>query len=181
MKVTFESFSGHDLVITPQSGGSIRAKFNVPWGKASISTASAEWSGLDSQAALRMADVDPQAIGAAFEGSGTFKFSEPRRFVIINRSTGRARPGVVPMTGTIDATIVGDDYRYDHDNAFPGFRFEGKMAGRIKRGAATLSTMSGPAHARVSDVAAGGAEREHARLPGRRRSCSRCTARSMRR
>ena len=43
--VTFDAFSGHDLVITPQSGGSIRAAFNVPWGKAPISTASAEWSG----------------------------------------------------------------------------------------------------------------------------------------
>ncbi len=40
------------------------------------------------------------------------------------------------MTGTIDATIVGDDYRFDHDNTFPGFVLEGKMNGRIKRGAA---------------------------------------------
>ena len=39
IRVTFDVFSGHDLVISPQSGGSIRAKFTVPWGKASISTA----------------------------------------------------------------------------------------------------------------------------------------------
>ena len=52
VKVTFAEFSGRDLVIRPQSGGSIRAAFNVPWGKASTSTATAEWSGLDSQAAL---------------------------------------------------------------------------------------------------------------------------------
>src|SRR5688500_7324441 len=64
--VTFDAVSGHDLVIKPQSGGSIRAAFNVPWGKAAISTASAQWSGIDSQAALRLADVDPQAIGATF-------------------------------------------------------------------------------------------------------------------
>ena len=98
--------------------------------------------------------VDPQAIGATFDGNGTFEFSEPRKFVIHNRSHGYARAGAVAMTGTIDATIVGDDYRYDHDNTFPGFRLEGKMAGHIKRGAATLSTMSGPAHAYVTDVAA---------------------------
>ena len=104
-------------------------------------------------AALRLADVDPQAIGAAFAGSGTFTFSEPRRFTILNRSTARAGRGVVPMTGTINATIVGDDYTYEHDHALPGFTFEGLMKGRINRGAATLSTMSGPAHARVSDVA----------------------------
>ena len=153
IRVTFESFSGHDLLITPESGGQIRAKFKVPWGRAAVSTAGAEWSGLDSHAALRLADVDPQAIGAAFAGSGTFTFSEPRRFTILNRSTGRAGRGVVPMTGTINATIVGDDYSYEHDHALPGFTFEGRMKGRINRGAATLSTMSGPAHARVSDVA----------------------------
>ena len=32
------------------------------------------------------------------------------------------------MTGTINATIVGDDYRFDHHNAFPGFGFEGQMS-----------------------------------------------------
>jgi outer membrane protein insertion porin family len=168
VRVTFEAFSGHDLVIEPKSGGRVRAKFNVPWGRAAsldvaqdspersreaVSTASAEWSGLDSHAALRLADVDPQHIGAALSGSGTFTFSEPRRFTIVNRSTGRTGRGVVPMTGTITATIVGDDYSYEHDHAFPGFTFEGRMKGRIRRGAATLSTMSGPAHARVSDVA----------------------------
>ncbi len=57
------------------------------------------------------------------------------------------------MTGTIDATIVGNDYRFDHDNTFPGFRVEGRMNGRIKPGAATLTTMNGPAHAHVTDVA----------------------------
>jgi outer membrane protein insertion porin family len=153
VKVTFAAFSGHDLVIKPQSGGSIRAAFNVPWGKASISTASAEWAALDSQAALGIADVDPQAIGATFDGNGTFEFGEPRKFVIHNRERGYARAGAVPMTGTIDATIVGNDYRFDHDNTFPGFRIEGKMNGRIKPGAATLSTMNGPAHAHVTDVA----------------------------
>ena len=152
IRVTFESFSGHDLVISPQSGGSIRTKFTVPWGKASISTAEADWTGIDAQAALRLADVNPQAIGGAFEGHGTFEFSDPRRFVISNRSSGRAGRGVVPMTGTINATIVGDDYRFDHRNAFPGFVLEGKMNGRIKRGAALLSTMNGPAHALVSDI-----------------------------
>ena len=153
VKVTFDAFSGHDLVIKPQSGGAIRAAFRVPWGKASTSTASAQWSGVDSQAALRMADVDPQAIGARFEGTGNFAFSEPRKFVIHNRSHGYPRAGAVAMTGTIDATIVGDDYRFDHNNTFPGFRFEGKMSGHIKRAPATLSTMNGPAHAYVTDVA----------------------------
>ncbi len=61
IRVTFESFSGHDLLITPESGGQIRAKFKVPWGRAAVSTAGAEWSGLDSHAALRLANVDPQA------------------------------------------------------------------------------------------------------------------------
>jgi hypothetical protein len=78
-------------VIKPRSGGSISAQFNVPWGKASISTAAAAWSGVDSQAALRMADVDPQAIGGTFDGNGTFEFSEPRTFVIHNRRRARAR------------------------------------------------------------------------------------------
>ena len=72
------------------------------------------------------------------------------------------------MTGTINATIVGDDYRFDHQNSFPGFDFEGQMSGRIKRGAALLSTMNGPAHARVSDVAQAAAQCAHARLLGRR-------------
>jgi hypothetical protein len=164
VRVTFDAFSGHDMMISPRSGGSVRAKFHVPWGKAAISTAEADWKGVESDAALRMADVDPQAIGATFEGHGTFTFSDPRKFTISNRSYGHGLPavarsakvggrGVVPMTGTINATITGDDYEFDHRNSFPGFDFEGKMSGRIKRGAATLSTMNGPAHARVSDVA----------------------------
>lgn len=153
IQVTFEAFSGHDLVMSPQSGGAIRTKFNVPWGRAAISTAAAEWQGVDAQAALRLADVDPQAIGGAFAGQGTFEFGEPRRFVIANRSSGRAGRGVVPMTGTINATIVGDDYQFDHKNTFPGFDFEGRMSGRIRRGDAMLSTMTGPAHAHVTDVA----------------------------
>ena len=71
---------------------------------------------------------------ARFDGHGTFEFGEPRRFVITNRSTGRTGRGVVPMTGTINATIVGDDYRFDHRNSFPGFDLEGRMSGRINRG-----------------------------------------------
>ena len=165
VRVTFAAFSGQDLIITPESGGRIRARFNVPWGRGSISTAAAEWSGLDSHAALRMADVNPQTFSAAFEGSGTFTFSEPRRFDIVNRSTGRTARGTVPMTGTIEATIVGDDYSYRHDHAFPGFTFEGTMRGRIRRGDALLSTMSGPAHARISDVAAAAASIETLGFP----------------
>jgi len=153
IRVTFDAFSGHDMVITPESGGAVRAKFNVPWGRAATSTAAAEWRGLDAQAALRLAGVNPQAIGGAFEGKGTFEFGEPRRFVIANRSTGRSGRGVVPMTGTINATIVGDDYQYDHDHAFPGFTFEGRMSGRINRQVALQSTMQGPAHARLGEVA----------------------------
>ena len=153
VRVTVETVSGHDLIISPQSGGSVRAKFNVPWGKAATSTAAATWSGVDSQAALRMANVNPQAIGARFDGDGTFEFSEPRHFAIRNRSHGYARPGAVAMSGTINATIVGDDYQLDHRNTFPGFDFEGRMSGRINRSEALLSTMNGPAHAIVRDVA----------------------------
>lgn len=153
VRVTFDAFSGHDFVLTPRSGGSIRTKFNVPWGKAAISTAEAEWSGVDSQAALRLADVNPQAIGARFEGNGKFEFSEPRKYVIFNRAHGYARPGAVSTTGTTTATITGDDYRYEHRHSLPGLEFEGVMSGRINRTRAMLSTMTGPAHARVSDVA----------------------------
>ena len=151
--VTFESFSGTQLAITPQSGGEIRADFNVPWGSASVSKANASWQGLDAQTALDMGNVSQQAIGAAFDGSGEFEFGEPRRFVITNRSTGRSKTRHVPMTGTLHATIVGDDYQYDHDHRFPGFTFSGRMAGRINREIALLSTMTGPGIARVSDVA----------------------------
>jgi outer membrane protein assembly factor BamA len=153
VRVTFDAFSGQDFVLTPRSGGSIRTKFNVPWGKTSISTAAAEWTGVDSQAALRMAYVKPQAIGARFAGNGTFEFSEPRKYVIHNRMQGYARPGAVAATGTMNATITGDDYRYDHRHSFPGFAIEGVMSGRINRKTALLSTMTGPAHAKVSDVA----------------------------
>lgn len=151
--VTFESFSGSRLAIAPQSGGEILADFNVPWGRTAISKADAAWKGVDAQTALDIANVSPQAIGGRFDGSGTFAFGEPRRFEITNRSTGRAGRDLVPMTGTIRATIVGDDYQYDHNHRFPGFDFEGRMSGRINRGTALLSTMTGPAHARVSDVA----------------------------
>lgn len=150
---TFESFSGSSLAITPRSGGRILANFNVPWGGSAISKADAAWRGIDAQAALGIADVNPQAIGATFDGRGTFVFGAPRRFEITNRSTGRAGRDLVPVTGTVRATIVGDDYQYDHNHRFPGFEFEGRMSGRINRGTALLSTMTGPAHARVDDVA----------------------------
>ena len=153
VRVTFDAFSGDNLVISPQSGGSIRTRFTVPWGRRTVSTAAAEWRDLDAQAALRLADVDPQAIGGTFEGRGTFEFGEPRRFVIANRSIGKTARGVVPMTGTVDATIVGDDYTYQHANTFPGFEFAGRMSGRIHRSEAMLSTMTGPARANVTDVA----------------------------
>jgi len=150
---TFESFSGTQLAIVPQSGGEIRADFNVPWGGTSVSKATATWKALDAQTALDMANVSAQPIAAGFDGSGTFEFGEPRRFEITNRSTGRTKRNHVPMSGTIRATIVGDAYRYDHNHRLPGFDLEGRMAGRINRGTALLSTMTGPAHARVSDVA----------------------------
>ena len=153
VKVTLDATTGDEMTLVPQSGGEIRAAFTVPWGKTPPSTARAEWKGVDSQAALRMADVEPQAIGAAFDGSGTFEFGEPRRFEITNRSTGRSGRNRVPMTGTVHAVIVGDDYRFDHNHRLPGFAFEGRMSGRINRKTALLSTMLGPAHARVSDVA----------------------------
>ncbi len=153
VRATFESFSGTGLAITPRSGGEIRADFTVPWGLASIGKATAWWKGLDAQTALDMANVSPQAIGAAFEGSGTFEFGEPRRFALSNRATGRVKARHVPMTGTMRATIVGDDYQYDHGHRFPGFDFSGRMSGRIDRETALLSTMTGPAIARVSDVA----------------------------
>lgn len=151
--VTFESFSGTALAITPRSGGEIRADFNVPWGGTAISKATASWRALDAQTALDLADVTPWAIAAGFDGSGTFEFGEPRRFEITNRATGRATRNHVPMSGTLRATIVGDDYRFDHNHTLPGAAIEGRMAGRIDRESALLSTMTGPAHARVSDVA----------------------------
>ena len=153
VKVTLDATSGDDLTLKPQSGGEIRAAFRVPWARTPPSTARAEWKGIDAQAALRMADVDPQQFGAALDGSGTFEFGEPRRFEITTRSTGRAGRNLVPMTGIVRATIVGDDYRFDHNHRLPGFAFEGRMTGRINRKTALLSTMRGPAHARVSDVA----------------------------
>jgi outer membrane protein assembly factor BamA len=151
--VTFESFSGTQLSIVPQSGGEIRADFNVPWGRAATSKATASWRALDAQTALDLANVSPQAIAAGFDGSGTFEFGEPRRFEITNRAVGRVKPRHVPITGTVRATIVGDDYRFDHNHGLPGVAIEGRMAGRINRDSALLSTMTGPAHARVSDVA----------------------------
>ena len=150
---TFESFSGTQLIITPQSGGETRADFNVPWGSSSVSKATATWQAFDAQSALDLANVSPQAIAAGFDGRGTFEFGEPRRFAITNRATGRAKANHVAMTGTVRATIVGDDYQFDHDHRFPAFAFRGRMSGRIDRESALRSTMAGPAHARVSDVA----------------------------
>ena len=113
-----------------------------------------------------MANVEPAADRRGFDGSGTFEFGEPRRFEITNRSTGRSGRNLVPMTGTVHAIIVGDDYRFDHNHRLPGFDFEGRMSGRINRKTALLSTMTGPAHARVSDVADAVAQPRDAGLPG---------------
>ena len=150
---TFDAFAGTQLVITPESGGELRADFNVPWGASSISKAAASWRALDAQTALDMANVSPQAIAAGFDGNGTFEFGEPRRYVITNRSLGRSKPKHVAMTGTVRAVIVGDNYQFDHDHRFPAFTFDGRMSGRLNYESALLSTMTGPAHARVSDVA----------------------------
>ena len=95
----------------------------------------------------------PQKIGAAFDGSGTFEFGEPRRFTIANRATARSGRGLVPITGTENATLVGDDYRVDHSHRLPGLALDGRLSGRINRGPAALSTVQGPAHAQISDLA----------------------------
>lgn len=165
VSVTFNALSGENVVITLASGGSIRAAFTVPWGHDTVSTATAEWNGLDAQAALQLANVDPQAIGATFNGRGTFTFSEPHRFVIANQSVGKTGRGVVPMTGTVSATIIGDDYTFDHAHSFPGFDFEGRMSGRINHAVAMQTTMSGPARATVSDVASAATSAETLGFP----------------
>ena len=154
IKVTFDAFTGHDLAITPESGGTIRASFEVPWGgEGDVSSARASWSGLGftgrAAARQRRSAADrrrPSPAPARLRSASRAASPSP------TDPTGRAGRGLVPMTGTIAATIVGDNYSYDHDHAFPGFTFEGRMEGRINRGTALLTTMSGPAHARLSDV-----------------------------
>jgi hypothetical protein len=71
------------------------------------------------------------------------------------------------MTGTINATIVGDDYQFDHANSFPGSCFEGKMTGPSSAAPPLLSTMNGP-RTRASATSRGGRQRAHAGLLGRR-------------
>ena len=153
---TMESFSGTQMKIVPRSGGEILADFNVPWGRGSISKANASWKDFDAQTAFEMLNVTPQKIAAGFNGSGTFEFGEPRHFEISNRAAGRTGRGLVSATGTTRATIVGDDYQYDHSHRLPGLDFEGKMSGRINRERALLSTMNGPARAQVSEVSEAG-------------------------
>ena len=172
---TMESFSGTQMKIVPRSGGEIVADFNVPWGRGSISKANASWKDFDAQTAFEMLNVTPQKIAAGFNGSGTFEFGEPRHFEISNRAAGRTGRGLVSATGTTRATIVGDDYQYDHSHRLPGLDFEGKMSGRINRERALLSTMNGPARAQVSEVVGGRTNPGHAGLFGAvdRQRCSR--------
>jgi outer membrane protein assembly factor BamA/autotransporter translocation and assembly factor TamB len=151
--VTMDAFSGDGMLVKPASGGQIRAAFNVPWAKSPPSTARAEWNNLDAQSAFRLGAFDPQRIGAAFQGNGTFEFGDIRRYDISNHATGRASKGLVPLTGQLHATLVGDDWKIEHSHQVPGLAMEGKTAGRINQSAIAATTFAGPAHARVADVA----------------------------
>lgn len=151
--VTMDAFSGEGLSVKPATGGEIRTAFNVPWGKLPPSTARAEWRDLDAQSAFRMGEFAPQPIGAAFQGNGTFEFGDIRRYDISNRASGRASRGHVPLAGQLRAGLVGDDWTIDHSHTVPGLAFEGKTTGRIDQDAMAETTLAGPAHARVSDVA----------------------------
>ena len=163
--VTLDATVGSDMTLVPHSGGEIRAAFKVPWGPSPPSTARAAWKGLDAQAALRLGDFDPQAIGAAFDGHGTFEFGEPRRYEATNRATPRAGRGVVPVGGTLDATLVGDDYRIEHAHRVDGLVFEGTTSGRYHREVPPLTTLVGPAHATVVDGAGAAASLEALGIP----------------
>ena len=79
---------------------------------------------MTAQAALRLADVDPQAIGGAFDGTRHVRVQRAAQFVIRNRSTRHARAGVVPMTGTINA----DDRRRRLPLRSPATRFPGSSS-----------------------------------------------------
>jgi outer membrane protein insertion porin family len=156
VRVTLAATSGDRMVLVPASGGEIRAGFNVPWDDTPPSSASAEWKGLDAQAALRLGDFEPQAIGATFDGTGEFTFGEPRRFSASNRAAPRPGRGVVPVSGSLTASLVGNDYRIEHAHRLPGLDFEGRTAGRLRPGEMPLTTLAGPAHVRISDVAEAG-------------------------
>ncbi|MEO8678764.1 MAG: translocation/assembly module TamB domain-containing protein [Vicinamibacterales bacterium] len=153
VRVTMDAFSGDGMVLKPSTGGEIRAAFNVPWGKLPPSSARAEWKDLDAQSAFRLGEFAPQRIGAAFRGNGTFEFGEIRRYEIWNRAAARASRGDVPLTGELHAKLVGDNWAIEHAHQVPGLAFDGKTAGRIDNATIEATTLEGPAHAKVSDLA----------------------------
>lgn len=153
--VTSDATFGEGLVLTPQSGGEIRAAFNVPWGSAPPSSARATWRGLDAQAALRLGDFESLPIGAALAGAGTFVFGDVPRYTARNQATARAGRRLVAVSGTLEAGLVGDEYTIRHAHRVEGLIVEGDTAGRIDRDDLPLTTLSGPLRGHVRDVAAG--------------------------
>ena len=173
------SFSGHDLVITPQSGGSIRAEVQRAVGQGVDQHRRAR-NGAASTRKPRCASPmsTRRRLARAFDGSRHVRVQraaairDPQSLDAVTRG-----PGVVPMTGTINATIVGDDYRFDHDNAFPGFRVrrQDERPHQARRGHAQHDERPG---ARARQRRRRGRAQRRARSASRSpTSCSRCTAR----
>jgi hypothetical protein len=87
-------FSGHDLMICAAIGRIVQRQVHVPWGKASISTAAAAWSGCDSQAALAHGRRRSAGDRRRLRGQRHVSSSASRAFVRFESIDGRAAGGV---------------------------------------------------------------------------------------
>ncbi len=152
VRITPDAASSDGLTITPATGGSIRASFEVPFTAAGTRTR-AQYTGLDLQSAFRLANVEPPPLGSALDGELTFETGDTRKLVFTNRGTARPSGGVVGISGTAKGSLTGNSYAVEQSHSLPGLTVEGALSGVLNTAAAIRSTIEGTPDVRISDVA----------------------------
>jgi hypothetical protein len=128
IRITTAAASSDGLTITPATGGSIRASFEVPFTAAGART-HVQYNGLDLRSAFRLGNVEPPPLGSAIDGELTFETGETRKLIFTNRGTARSSPGVVGVSGSAKGSLVGNRYQVEQSHSLPGLSLDGALSG----------------------------------------------------
>ncbi len=152
VRITPDIAMSEGMTITPATGGSIRATFEVPF-TSSAATTRAQYTGLDLQSAFRLSNLEPPPLGSTLDGELTFETGETRKLVFTNRGTARSSSGVVGISGTATGSLIGNRYAVEQSHSVPGLTVEGALSGVLNTAKAISSTIQGAPDVHISDLA----------------------------
>jgi outer membrane protein insertion porin family len=152
VRITPDVAMSDGMTITPATGGSIHASFEVPFTAAPARTR-AQYTGLDLQSAFRLSNLEPPPLGSAIDGELTFEAGETRKLEFTNRGAARSSRGVVGISGTAKGSLIGNKYAVEQSHSLPGLTVEGALSGVLNTARAIGSTIEGTPDVHISDVA----------------------------